>query len=210
MKVSKKIISVVLVLSMLICTFAISVSAKDSSEEAVACMYVAHKGRNYNLSGHTWIYIQNLTNHNITVGIYTVAPKKGVSVGTYGYAIGDGRGVYYNVEAYRYNKAKTTDYVYLSKNVTEEGLADVSEKILRSGYWDYLVNCAFFAFTTWNETPGMPLIYLLFPMLNLLEILLHPSHKTGFAMYYPKKSEVFKQVGFRDKAVLVPTDPDIT
>lgn len=208
MKIFKKITALFVAL-VIVCGCALPAAAKDdAATEYVACMYVAHKSRNANLSGHTWLYFENLTDRNIKVGAYTVAPGKGVSVGTYGYAIKGGRGLYYNVEAFRYNKANTTDYIYLSQNITEAQLDRVSSKILRSGYWDYTLNCSFFAFTTWNIVPNPPLLYVIFPFLTMLEILIYPSHGTGFEMYSPKLSEIYKQVGMGSSAALVNADPN--
>ncbi len=208
MRISKKIIAVMLSLVMLFATFAIPTAAgTDADEEIVARMYVAHRPRLMNLSGHTWVYFENLTDHDITVGIYTVEPEKGVSVGTYGYSIADGKGLYYNVEAWRYNKAKVYEYANLSKELTADELAKVSKRIRNSGTWDYTVNCAFFAFKIWNTIPGHPLVYLMIPTLNQLQFEIVPTHSDGFEMYYPWKYEVFKQVGRGDNAVLVQADP---
>ena len=211
MKRLNRIIAVILSIALIAGFFALPASAADntySGDEYVARMYVTQKGRNANLSGHTWIYIENLSNHNIQVGLYTVAPNKGVSVGTYGYSISSGRGLYYNVEAYRYNKLGINDYIYLSKDITQSQLENVSNKIIISDYWAYILNCAFFAFTTWNVVPGYPLVYLLFPFMAMLEIMMYPSHGVGFPMYYPRLSEVFKQDGFGKNAYLVNVDPN--
>ncbi len=210
MKMSKRIIAVLLSIIVLVGMCIIPTAAANSDtedEEIVVRMYVAHRARLYNLSGHTWVYFENLTNHDITVGIYTVKPKKGVSVGTFGYSIADGKGLYYNVEAYRYNSAKVYDYPSLSKDLTQDELARVSKRIRNSGTWDYTVNCAFFAFKIWNTIPGHPLIYIMIPTLHQLQFLIVPTHLDGFKMYSPKLSEVYKQVGRGDKATLVPADP---
>ncbi len=210
MKMLKRVFAVLLSIILLAGMFIIPTAAANDDlddEEIVARMYVGHKDRLYNLSGHTWVYFENLSKHDITVGIYTVKPGKGVSVGTFGYSIADGKGLYYNVEAYRYNSINTTDYICLSKELTEKDLARASRSIKNSGAWDYTVNCAFFAFKVWNSVPGHPLIYVMIPTLHQLQILIVPTHGDGFKMYSPKLSEVFKQVGRGDKATLVPADP---
>ena len=212
MKKFTKVMSVFLTLVMLLGVFAFPASAQERAsdeDEIVAIMYVGHNERYMNLSGHTWIYIENLTNHDITVGAYTVKKGKGVSVGTFGTSIEAGRGLYYNVEAWRYRNIPITEYIHLSKELTAEDLAKVSKRILKGGTWSYFINCAYFAFSAWNAAPGKPLVYVLFPTLHQLQILMYPSHGNGFKMYTPSKEEVFKQIGRGDNATLVQADPTI-
>ncbi len=204
-KIVAVLLSIVVVAGMLMLPTSAASIIKDD-EEIVARMYVGHKARYLNLSGHTWVYFENLTNHNITVGAYTVKPNKGVSVGTYGYSIADGRGLYYNVEAWRYRNIATTEYIGLSKELTADELETVSKRIRNSGTWDYTLNCAFFAFKIWDAIPGHPLVYIMIPTLHQLQILIVPNHD-GFAMYKPKLNEIFKQVGRGDNATLVQADP---
>ena len=205
MKTFKKIISVVLIIAILSAGISISVYAKDDNE-IVARVYVCERTYDYEMRGHSWLYFENLTNHNLQVGVYSLPPKQGVSVGTYGHSL-NGRGVYYNVEAYRSNHSNVTDMVYISKDLTQDGLDRMSNKITRSGYWTYLLNCAFFSFTTWDVTSGKFLVYLILPILAKLAIIVYPDHQVGLKMYYPKKDQVFKQEGYGDNATLVPTDP---
>lgn len=211
MKNLKKLIAVLLSAVVLMSIFMLPVSAKseDTEEEIVARMYIGHKPRYNNVSGHTWIYIENLTDHSLTVGAYTLKKGKGVSVGTFGYSIADGRGLYYNVEAYRYRNSDLSSYIHLSKDLTQEQLDKVSQRILYSGVWDYTLNCAFAAIRIWNAASGMPLVYLMLPPLTQLQILANPNHGEGFKMTTPQMSEVFKQVGMGDNATLVSADPKV-
>lgn len=210
MKRIEKVVSIMLIVSVLLSCFSMSVFAKtQTDEECVVRMYVCHMGRKANLAGHTWLYFENLTNHEITVGAYTVKAKGTVSVGTFGYSIRDGRGLYYNVEKYRYNNPKRTDFVYLSKDLTQSQLEKVSGKITRSGYWVYLLNCSFFAFTTWDAVPGKFLIYPLFPLLARVAILVYPEHQTGKAIEKATVSDAYKQIGFGENAQLVSADPRV-
>lgn len=214
MKHLKRFMAIMLAVVIMAGAFIIPTSAADekaaSDEEKVARMYIGHRPRYAYLSGHTWLYFENLTNEDIQVGLYTVKPGKGVSVGSYGYDIESGRGVYYNVEAHRYNAAKVNDYVYLSTEITAKQLERVSEKILISGTWFYLLNCSFFAIGTWDVISKPFLMYMVIPTFVHLQIIINPKHGTGFPMYYPKRSEVFKQVGRGDNATLEPANPDST
>lgn len=215
MKHLKRITAIVLALVIMAGAFILPTSAAAqergaSDGEKVVRMYFGHRPRYAYLSGHTWLYFENLTNHDVQVGLYTVKPGKGVSVGSYGYDIEDGRGVYYNVEAHRYNSAKVNDYVYLSTEITEKQLERVSEKILLSGTWFYMLNCSYFAITTWDVVSKPFLMYMVIPTFVHLQVIMNPNHGTGFKMYYPSRSEVFKQVGRGDNARLEPANPDST
>ncbi|MBR6619636.1 MAG: hypothetical protein IKK85_04775 [Clostridia bacterium] len=210
MKNFRKIFAVLLAMTLLMGIFVLPTNAADEAEgeEIVARMYLGHKERYSNMSGHTWIYIENLTNHSITVGAYTVKKGKGVSCGTYGYQIMDGRGLYYNVEAWRYKNSALDSYIYLSKDLTQEQLEAVSNKILYSGTWSYLLNCAYFALGVWNTVPGNNIAYLGFPFLTQIQMLLKPECSiVGFEMIKAKKSDCFKQIGVGPDATLVEADP---
>ena len=215
MKALKKLMAIILAVAIMLSVFLIPTSAAPeeksaSDSEKIVRMYIGHRPRHLNLSGHTWLYFENLTDRDITVGLYTVKPGKGVSVGSYGYDLEDGRGVYYNVEAYRYNAAKVNDYLYLSTELTQKQLERVSEKIIVSGTWFYMLNCTFFAITTWDVISKPFLMYMVIPVFLYLQIIINPKHDVGFKMYYPKRSEIFKQVGRGDNAVLEPANPDST
>ena len=56
--------------------------------------------RNKGFVGHVWLYIENLTDKPIDVGLLTVQPNEGVSVGLLSFSRADGWGIYYNIEAY--------------------------------------------------------------------------------------------------------------
>ncbi len=213
MKRINKVVAIIMVIVTLFCSFAFVVSAKDKKpaeeKEYVATVYVCQKARLHYMSGHTWLYFVNLTNHDITVGLYTLPKGQGVSVGTYGYSIKGGRGLYYNVEGYRYNHPKTDDFVCLKKNLTQKQLDSMSSQITRSGVWSYLLNCSFSAFTIWDVVFGKFLPYLIFPLLARLCILIYPQHEKGFYLYSPKSDQIFKQVGFGKNAKLIPADPTV-
>ena len=173
MKNLKRILAVLLALVVLVGTLVIPVAAGNSEdEEIVARMYIGHKERYANLSGHTWIYIENLTDHELMVGAYPLKKGKGVSIGTFGYAIINGKGLYYNVEAYRYQNVDISTYIHVSKELTQEQLDKVSKKIRRSGIWDYTLNCAYSAIGIWNASFGKPLVYVMIPTLHQLQILM--------------------------------------
>lgn len=219
MKNFKRIIAVLLAVAALFSVFAFSASAESGSDEIVARMYIGHKPRpaqlpflegiDNQLSGHTWVYIENLTNHEITVGAYTVAKGKGVSIGTYGYLVKGGKGLYYNVECYRYKKSDPSSYVYLSKEITQKQLDRVSDTVLYSNHWSYFLNCAYSATSIWNAAGGTPVLYMFFPTLHEMQIRSNPSHGEGFQMIKAKKDDCYKQIGSGESATIIPADPAV-
>ncbi|MBQ7595373.1 MAG: hypothetical protein IJU45_01775 [Clostridia bacterium] len=208
MKALKRIICVIMVFALIACSMSVAAYAKSEDEEIVANVYICHRVLKKVFQGHAWLYFENLTDHDIQVGAYTVEPGGSVSVGTYsGKDVPEGFGVYYNVEAYRYGKGKLDDNVYLKKELTQKQLERMSNKIARSNYWTHLTNCSFFSITTWDVVAGKPLIYLMIPILTRWQIQLYPGHEEGLILKFPGKDKVFKQKGLGKNAALVPTEP---
>ena len=208
MKSLKRIISVIMVFVLIACSMTVAAYAKSEDEEIVANVYICHRILKKLMEGHSWLYFENLTDHDIQVGAYTVPPGEGVSVGTYsGVDVPEGFGVYYNVEAYRYGKGGLHDNVYLKKELTQKQLERMSDKVARSNYWSHFTNCSFFTITTWNVVFGKPLLYVMIPLFTRWEIQIYPGHQEGFLMKFPGKDKVFKQKGLGKNATLIPSEP---
>lgn len=204
MKNLKRIVAVMLAAVMFVCCFTfLSATAADEEPVYVAKMTLGYRDGAKAFEGHAFLYFENLTNKPITVGVYKVPAKGTVSLGTFGSMV-DGEGLYYNVEAYRYTFLKLTDYISLSKNVTADELAAVSEKITNSGFWSKFFNCTYFALTTWNTVPGQSMPWLIFPEICNIEIKSYSNHGGYFPMNMPKAEDVYKQVGDGADAKLVP------
>ena len=75
------------------------VSKPLQDNDVVANLYVFYDKSDIHGFGHTWIYVENLTNQELKVGIYPLPAYEGVSVGTLPEY--DGWGLYYNIEAYQ-------------------------------------------------------------------------------------------------------------
>lgn len=215
MKNVKRFFAAFLAITMLLGIAIMPVSAADAKpaedEEPVyvAKMYIAHRSRDYNTNGHTWIYIENLTNGSIQVGAVIVPKGKGVSVGTYGTTIADGAGLYYNVEAWRYRNVDPIDWIHISKDLTEADLEKVSNKIVNTNKWSYILNCAYAAIRIWNTVPGDKLVYLYFPTLTQFQISISRNRGNGFKMINPPLKDVYKQIDNGDTVTTVNTDPTI-
>lgn len=200
---------------MLAGVFMFSVSAKtfevEEEEPIVARMHISHFPRNHDgFQGHSWIYIENLTNKTLEIGAgYKLAKGKGVSIGSYGTSVPK-PGVYYNVEAWRYQKGG--EYITvsrsLSKELTQSDLNAVNKAIKSCNHWSYLFNCGYTAIKIWNSVPGEHLIYLFAPFLTQMQILASKNDTTGFPMTIPKwQTECFFQVKDGNNVYLEPADP---
>lgn len=205
MKNLKKIISVFMVVAILMCSFSFVVAnaANTADDEVVARMTMGYRDGAKMFEGHSFLYFENLTDHEIMVGVYPVPAGGTVSVGTFGTMV-DGPGLYYNVEAYRYTFLKLKDYISISKTLTKADLEEVSDKITRSGFWNKFFNCTYFAITTWNVVPGKSMIWLIFPEICNIEIKSFSDHGGYFPMNMPTTEQVYKQIGDGADAHLVP------
>ncbi len=159
------------------------------------------------VSGHTWIYVENLTDEPMMVGLYEVPAKQGVSVGTFSFSVNDGWGIYYNLEAFRENR---NDNISGCRSrtieLTRSELEELSESIRNyPNFWDiFIFNCTFFAFSIWNGISDDFFIPMMIPALAMLEVIILGSPKGVTPMYYPTVDQVFKQKGRGDEAHLEP------
>lgn len=165
-----------------------------------SCIYV------FPISGHTWIYVENLSDEVQRVGLYDLPVGQGVSIGTYSFSASDGWGVYYNVEAYRQNRDNNTENIWsITKELTQSELDSLSRRIAAYvNYWDFYFNCAFFAFSIWNSASGDFLIPLVLPGISQIEVILAGGKKGVLEMYEPSEDCVFRQRGSGSSAYLEP------
>ncbi len=184
-------------------------TVSDNDNEIVAtfslmsCMYF------YPVSGHTWLYVENISDEPIQVGLYTVPVGEGVSVGCFAFTSRDGWGIYYNLEAYReYMNDNYDDHWSITKTLTRKELEKVSDDIANYlNYWGFYFNCAYFSFSIWNANSNDFLIPLVIPAISQLEVIANGGQKGVLKMYAPRRDQVFRQKGSRDNAYLIPA-PD--
>ncbi len=159
------------------------------------------------VSAHTWIYVENLTDEPMMVGLYEVPPGQGVSVGTFSFSVNDGWGIYYNLEAYRENR---NDNIDDCRSITQDMTRSQLEKLSKSirnyvNMWDiFVVNCTFFAFSIWNANSKNFFIPFIIPAIPILEVIIAGGKKGVTPMYYPTRDQVFRQRGTGDNAYLEP------
>ena len=171
--------------------------------DIVADLYVFYDKSDIHGMGHTWIYVENRTNQELKVGIYTLSPNEGVSVGTLPEY--DGWGVYYNIEAYQQTIYGMEDQLSMKEEITLKELRRVSNFIVNYlNFWDpVFFNCMLFAFLAWDMGSWKILIPLFFPIIGKVQMLIYP-HETGTLMKPVTKDKVFRQVGMAGWAKLMP------
>lgn len=205
----KKIISLIVAFVMMFTfssvAFAGEVQTNDENEivatvSVCSCIYV------WPISGHTWIYVENLSDEPVQVGLYEVPVGQGVSVGSFSFSVSDGWGLYYNLEAYRENRDDNAENHWsISKELTAGELENLSNELLNyPNYWSFAANCATFAFSMWNSAADGHFFSLLIPAISQFEIIVGGGEKGVMEMYYPTADQVYKQRGTGSDAYLEP------
>lgn len=92
--------------------------AADGDEIVARVSIVSYLKNSFSMG----LYIENLTDRTLTVGVYELEPGEAVSVGTFRYTRKEGRGIYYNVERYCVNKFGASARYSLSETVTASEL----------------------------------------------------------------------------------------
>lgn len=158
------------------------------------------------IAGHTYIYVQNLSDEPIQVGLYEVPVGQGVSVGAFSFSVSDGWGIYYNLEAFRENRDNLEGKVW---SKTRQLNASQLEKLSRNirnylNHWDPFFNCSFFAYSVWDASVGDLLIPLVIPVFSHLMLMVAGGRRGVLDMYQPTEDQVFRQRGSGSGARLEP------
>ena len=208
----KKLISLVLTAVMLLSAACVTAYAdeplteQEDENEIVATVSICSCIYFFPISGHTWIYVENLSDRVQRVGLYDLPVGQGVSIGSFSFSVADGWGVYYNIEAFRENRDNnSSNHWTKTKELTQSELDSLSNNIANYvNYWDFYFNCAFFAFSIWNSVSGDFLIPLVIPAISQLEVILAGGKKGVLEMYEPTEDQVFRQRGSGSSAYLEP------
>lgn len=178
----------------------------DSENKTVAKLYVCSSMSIPVLVGHTYLYVQNLSDEPIQVGHYEVPVGQGVSIGDFSFSVSDGWGIYYNLEAYRENRDDCSYRIWSkSKNLDRSDLEKLTKNLKNYlNHWDPFFNCAFFAFSIWNSTTGDFIVPLVIPIFSHLALIIGGGKKGVLEMYEPDKEQVLRQKGYGSSAKLEP------
>lgn len=176
------------------------------NNDIVANLYVFYDKSDIHGMGHTWIYVENLTDQDLKVGVYTLPANEGVSVGTLPEY--DGWGIYYNIEAYQQGIYGMEGQLSMKEEITLKKLRRVSNFIIYyPNFWDpVFFNCMLFAFLAWDMGSFKILLPLFFPIIGKLQMLIYP-HETETLMKPVTKDKAYRQVGMAGWAKLEPYTP---
>ena len=170
--------------------------------DVVANFYVFLDESDVHPMGHTWLYVENLTDQELKVGVYTLPANEGVSVGVFKRK--DGWGIYYNIEAYSQTVYGMEGQISMKEELTLKELRRVSNAIVNYlNHWDPIFNCMFFSFTVWDIASFKILLPLIFPVIGKLQMLIYP-HETDVQMMPVTKEQTYRQKGMAGWAELVP------
>jgi hypothetical protein len=101
-------------------------------------------------SGHSWIYVDNGTPYSLTVGVISVAPGSGVTVGTWGNKPAHS-GIWYNLESYFCSTAPSSFNGRSSLHLHLSSISTINSYISSHDSWSILNNCSSFASGAWNS-----------------------------------------------------------
>lgn len=183
--------------------FVIALPAFAKSDSPVVRMsIVSYYKAGSTTSGHAWLYFENLSKKTVKVGVYSLDPGDGVSVGTFGYVRKEGPGVYYNLESYITNHQGTKGRVSLSQDITESQLDTVNKKIDKfKSKWNVFKNCTYFAKAVWNTVANVRLKCASTPLSLRNAIRRKPGYEKNIFHISPAANQVFKQKGSSLKQV---------
>lgn len=168
--------------------------------EIVANLYVFLIESKPHPIGHTWVYVENLTDRELQVGLYTLPPNEGVAVGVL--ARPDGWGIYYNVESYAQHTHGMGKHISMSDPITAKQLEKVSKTIINYvNHWDPFFNCMYFAFKVWNSGSRRILLPLLLPVFGKLQMAIY-RHEMNVVMKPVRRDQTYRQVGSGKRAYL--------
>ena len=101
---------------------------------------------------HAWIYLENITDHDLFIGAYTLKSGGGVVVETSS-SSDDGDGIFYNWGAYVISEyGNYTNRISLTTNITDVDITKINEILSVSNRYNvFNNNCTTFAMRVWNE-----------------------------------------------------------
>ena len=194
----KRILSLLLAVCLLF-TAVLPVFAEETqenSDEIVANMYLCHTRSIETLFGHTWVYIENISNETLQIGAYACPPGQGVTVGTWALTRNDGWGIYYNLESYCINTFGAKRVRAMKDTLTRAELAKVSARVTKQNFWEFFfVNCSFYAAAVWNAKRRKKVVPFIHPTVVWLQIMLHGDVGGSLKMYYPARDQVRRHIG---------------
>lgn len=154
--------------------------------------------------GHVWVYIHNTSDEPFEVGLYTVQPGEGVSLGNFNLTRSDGRGLYYNIESHCGNKYGIDGTIAVTDKLTYGRLQAVSKVLKNGNHFDPVYNCTGFALTVWTAGSAKLIPFIPIPCVAMLGIVMWGGKLNSLEMSDVPAEQVYKQIGNGSDAYLKP------
>lgn len=191
-KTMKKLIALLLVFATLMAmpsfAYAANEDAAEDSEsfidrlkyknENVATMYLVFTSANPKIP-HLWIYIENETDETLKIGPYKLEPHGAVSMGAWKDR-GMGAGIYINLERYWVKEATYGRAFYIKTKVSRGELEKVGKSLDRHNYWNWGLNCVWFAVSVWDKCTPKIVPFLFSPRISLAFMFLYGAKRPDF------------------------------
>ena len=145
---------------------------------------------------HVFLYFENISDEEITVGKYILPVGQGVSIGTFGLTVRNGAGVYYNLECWCNRSKNGMTVLNISKKLTKSQLQSASNKICSINHWDpILFNCCYFASQVWNAA-GVSYVFPIVCLPSITRIqMFFKGCSSSLSLYKPERNQVYRQRG---------------
>lgn len=153
---------------------------KVNKREKVATMYLLFTSAN-KLEPHFWVYIVNNTDETLMVGPYAIEPHGSVSIGSWDDR-GMGTGIHFNLERYWVKEETYGRAFSISTSVTRGELERVGKKFKYHNYWNWGLNCVWFATSMWNTCTIKFVPFLFSPRFSLAFMFLYGAKRPDYTI----------------------------
>ena len=134
------------------------------AEGAVALLHIYARAEDrgdasINSSGHSFLSVRNVSDHDIEVGGLRIAPDTEMTFSPRGNRW-EHTGIWYNLEGYykRYLAGSYYQNIYAVQTSLDQGQLDVvNRNLAKSDHWSAYFNCAAFTESMWNAVCADPL-----------------------------------------------------
>lgn len=159
MKFTKRILSIVLTICLVLCCSIPAFAAETATMVGTLTIFSSNDGGSsaLNMSGHAFLAFENTSSSDVTVGGLTVAPGEEITFGTWGNQDAH-HGIWYNLESYAINSlGNYANRVSLSTDVTQDDIDEINTIITNNDTWGLFNNCSSFAVRVWNQVSSVTL-----------------------------------------------------
>ncbi|GEM_PF-4411202 len=153
---------------------------KVNKLENVATMYLLYTSAN-KLEPHFWVYIVNNTDETLMVGPYALEPYGSVSIGSWDDR-GSGHGIHFNLERYWVKEETYGRAFSIKTKVNRFELEMLGKKFKVHNYWNWGLNCVWFATSMWNTCTIKFVPFLFSPRFSLAFMFLYGAKRPDYTI----------------------------